>query len=314
MNKYPDHVVQSPEWGEFKTKMGTPSVRIGQLQYTLHSIPFSNKKVGYLPRLQPKDLDLDILFTSGKEHHCTHIKIDVPNAPLSYQIPQTKYQLLKTQPTFATATFMLEIAPSEEELLTKMHPKTRYNIKLAQKKGVRVERAEDINTFLLLQQETAIRQGFHLHPDKYYHTLWKMLTAKNMAYLLIATYQNKPLAAYFLMSYKDTFYYPYGGSSTEHKEVMANNLIMWEAIRLGKKIGCSQLDMWGALPQPVAREDPWYGFHRFKEGYGAELIEYPGAWDLIIDPVGYKLFQTADKIRWQVLKQKKRIRNVSYGS
>lgn len=303
MNKYPPHVVQSPEWGEFKTTMGTEAVRVGNIQYTLHNIPFTKLKVGYCPKPNTEEINLEKLAESGMKHNCTHIKIDVPNTNSDYRLDSFPGHLRHVKPTFAKATFMLDLTKTEEELLANMHQKTRYNVHLAERRGVLVEESDDVSIFTSLQKETAQRQHFFVHPDKYYQTLWELLHPKQMAYLLNAKVNGEVNAAYFLLKYNDTFYYTYGASTTKDASYMASNLLMWEAIKFGKKLGCKQFDMWGALSKPVDTTNAWYGFHRFKEGYGGEHLEYPGAWDLIIKPTEYQLFQVADTVRWKILRR-----------
>ena len=99
-----------------------------------------------------------------------------------------------------------------------------------------------------------------------------------------------------LLNFGDTLYYPYGGSSKSHPEVMANNLVAWEAIKLGKKLGLKNFDMWGALGPNASPKDPWYGFHRFKNGYGGKLVEYIGTYDLVFDWPIYIMFTIIDKL------------------
>jgi len=163
--------------------------------------------------------------------------------------------------------------------------------------------SEALEIFLKLQKETAKRQGFFVHPDKYYKIVWEVLQPKGMAHLLIAKVENTPVVAWVLLKYQDTFYYPYGGSSTVFKKYMASNLMMWEAIKLGKKLGCKTFDLWGATDD---KSDPWYGFTRFKLGYGGQLISSPGAYDLVLKPVWYKVFILADKLRWFLLNLRKK--------
>ena len=86
---------------------------------------------------------------------------------------------------------------------------------------------------------------------------------------------------------------------------MPSNLLMWEAIKFGKKLGLKNFDMWGALGNTPDKNDPWYGFHRFKEGYGPKLIEFIGSFDLVINPFLYEIYKIIDKIRWTLLKIKK---------
>lgn len=125
------------------------------------------------------------------------------------------------------------------------------------------------------------------------------------AHLLTAKYKGKVLTAWILFVFKDTLYYPYGASSSEHREVMSSNLMMWEAIRFGRKLGLKKFDMWGALGPDPERNDPWYGFHNFKEKYGPEHIEFIGSYDLVINPILYEAYKIADKVRWLVLRLKR---------
>jgi len=140
--------------------------------------------------------------------------------------------------------------------------------------------------------------------------LWETLKTQNKnnefsIHLLKAIYNKETLAAWILFVLGNTLYYPYGASSIKYREVMASNLMMWEAIRFGKRLNLKKFDMWGALgPNPNVK-DPWYGFHRFKEGYGPDLVEFIGSYDLVINPFMYRIYKTADKIRWALLKIKK---------
>ena len=127
-----------------------------------------------------------------------------------------------------------------------------------------------------------------------------------IAHLLIARYQNMPLAAWTLFSFHNVLYYPYGTSSRQFREVMAPNLLMWEAIKLGKKLGCLSFDMWGALGPNPNPNDPFYGFNKFKEGYGAQLVEYVGTYDLVLKPKLYLLYTLANSWRWKILRLKRK--------
>ena len=202
------------------------------------------------------------------------------------------------KPLFTKYNFVLDITKSEEELLKNMHSKTRYNIKVAQKHGVKIIEStddKDFETYLKLYFETTKRQEYHGHNKEYHHKIWKTLKDAGMAKLLIAYFKGEPLTAWMLLNFKDTLYYPYGGSSKVHPEVMANNLIAWEAIKLGKKLKLKKFDMWGALGPNANSKDPWYGFHKFKMGYGGNLVEYIGTYDYVLDWPLYIFFTIIDK-------------------
>jgi lipid II:glycine glycyltransferase (peptidoglycan interpeptide bridge formation enzyme) len=128
---------------------------------------------------------------------------------------------------------------------------------------------------------------------------------KNIAHILIAFYNDVPLAAYELFYFNKVFYYPYGGSSNEYKNFMATNLLMWEAIKLGKKLGAEHFDMWGSLSPKYSHDHSWAGFTRFKEGYGTEFVEFVGSYDQIINQTGYSIYNFAYKLREIYLEVKK---------
>jgi lipid II:glycine glycyltransferase (peptidoglycan interpeptide bridge formation enzyme) len=117
------------------------------------------------------------------------------------------------------------------------------------------------------------------------------------AKLFKAIYDGKTLVTWVVFLFNNVIYYPYGASSSLHREVMASNLMMWEMIRLGKREGCTSFDMWGSLGLNPNPKDPWFGFHRFKQGYGAELVECAGSFDLVINKPLYPVYNSAHVLR-----------------
>lgn len=306
------HPLQSIEWGNFREKTGIKVIRQNGLQLTIHPIPHTNYTIGYLPKGPlPTKTMLDDLGKIGKSENCVFIQLE-PNVVFSEKL---KLELEKiglvpaAHPLFTRYTFILDLTKSEDELLKNMHPKTRYNIKIAQKKGVEVIEDDSDKAFeeyLKLTRETTQRQNFYAHSEKYHRLMWETLKAGSKdgltAYLLKAAYQNEILVTWILFVLGDTLYYPYGASSDKHREVMASNLMMWEAIKFGKKLGLQKFDMWGALGPNPNIHDPWYGFHRFKEGYGGKLIEFIGSYDFVINKRVYLVYKLLNKIRWTVLR------------
>lgn len=315
-NKLVTHIIQSWEWGEARISLGLPLLRYGlfknnrlskAFQLTLHKIPFFNQYVGYLPKGPLPDNELfEVLKEIGRAHHCAFIKLEPDVSASTPLFSVSPHFQSSPKPLFTKYNFVLDLTASEEELLQKMHPKTRYNIRLAQKKGVWVEERVDDQAFqiyLKLYFETTQRQGYHGHNQEYHQKVWETLKEAGMACLLIAFYHepstknSEPLSAWMLLNFKDTLYYPYGGSSTLHKEVMANNLVAWEAIKLGKKMGLKKFDLWGAANNPNPdQNDPYFGFYRFKAGFGGKLVGYLGTYDLIFNDPLYWAFTLVDKV------------------
>ncbi|MEK9176015.1 MAG: peptidoglycan bridge formation glycyltransferase FemA/FemB family protein [Patescibacteria group bacterium] len=319
-----NHPLQSFEWGEFRKKTGVDVVRKGIIninsiinpyQITLHKTPNFPYIIGYFPKgeIPSKEL-LDELHEVGKQKGLSFIQLE-PNAVFNHQSSIINLRP-SFHPLFTKYTFILDLTKDDEELLKNMHQKTRYNVRLSEKKGVEVSVDNSDKAFeeyLRLTRETTKRQKFYAHGEKYHRLMWESLRTdqtfdpnKLQAHLLKGVYNRKTLVTFILFTFKDTLYYPYGASSDENREVMASSLAMWEAIKFGKSLGLKKFDMWGAANTPDPKpNDPYYGFHRFKEGYGATLTEFIGSYDLVINPLNYRLLTVADKVRWAYLKTKK---------
>ncbi len=302
--------MQSWEWGEARTAMGIKVIKMeseGNIyQMTIHPIPHTPYSIGYIPRSDMPTGNALMKFNEfGKKNNIIFIKIE-PYIPYEEgsRLTTNDYQLLKSpHPLFPEWTQTLALAPSEEELLKNMKPKTRYNIRLAEKKGVAVKEMstdEGYEIFENLYFETCRRQGYRGHTHSYHRLLWNHLK-DSQSHVLIAFLDNTPLAAYELLLFKKRMYYLYGGSSLLHKNVMAPNLLMWEAIKLGKKYGAEVFDMWGSLPPGYPESHPWAGFTRFKEGYGTQFHHLMPSYDLVIHPLLYKIYSFIYKIREKML-------------
>lgn len=323
-NSIVTHPLQSYEWGEFRKATGLQVIRKGffegntlltAFQLTIHPIPHTKWSIGYLPKgTMPTKGLIDELRKIGKTHNCISIQLE-PNIIDGVQLHEN-FKLLglipAAHPLFTKHTLQLDLTKSEEELLTAMHQKARYNIKVAQKHEVKVEEknnSEGFEIFWELTQETTSRQQFFAHTKSYHQNQWQILphTIKPnslSSHLLIATYENKPLTSWIVFVFHDTLYYPYGASSHEYRETMHSTLMMWEAIRFGKKHHLKIFDLWGAAAPDTPSSDPWFGFTQFKERFGPERVAFVGSYDLVINPVLYQGYKLADKLRWLLLKLK----------
>ncbi len=313
-NQLVTHPLQSWEWGEARKKMGIEVLRISDgknvYQLTFHKIPSTNFKIGYLPRsVFPTKEVLNFLTEYGKKHNVVFIKIEPYQQSNNTTIQQSNNLIKSTHPLFPKWTIMLDLTKTEDELLNQMKPKTRYNIKLAQKKGVVVREMSDdkgYEIFSRLYFDTCRRQKYFGHTEKYHRIIWDSLK-NGVAHVLIAFYNDTPLAAYELFYFNKTFYYPYGGTSLEYRNLMGANLLMWEAIKLGKKLGADKFDMWGSLPPGYNENHSWAGFTRFKEGYGGQFTQMAGSYDLVINPLAYRVYNFAYQLRTLFLNARKSI-------
>jgi lipid II:glycine glycyltransferase (peptidoglycan interpeptide bridge formation enzyme) len=314
------HPLQSWEWGEFREKTEVGLSRLvneekeiitSVFQITWHRIPFTKFCIGYCPKsVIPNKDEVEAIKIEAKKRGAIFVKFE-PNEKINsgtdkkIMLLSKDFSWVRGKPLFTKYTFQLDIGKSEEELLKNMHQKTRYNLRLAEKKGVEIleDKSEGgFEEYWRLMEETTKRQGFFAHSKGYHKNMWQTMTESGMGHLFKAVYEGKTLTTWMVFILNDTIYYPYGASSNEHREVMASNLMMWEIIRYGKKQGCRMFDMWGSLGPEPDTKDPWYGFHKFKQGYGAELVEFLGTYDLVISPALYRVYGLTDKVRWAGLK------------
>jgi lipid II:glycine glycyltransferase (peptidoglycan interpeptide bridge formation enzyme) len=177
-------------------------------------------------------------------------------------------------------TVILKLGRSEEELLAAMKQKTRYNIRLAQKKGVQVRIAEPKDFPLLYQMylETSVRDGFIIREQEYYLDVWNLFHQHDMARAFIAEVEGEAVAGLFLFYVGTQAWYFYGMSTDKYKEKMPNYLLQWEAMRFAKARGCTVYDLWGA-PDDFNESDRLWNVFRFKQGLGREAQRSIGAWD-----------------------------------
>lgn len=190
-------------------------------------------------------------------------------------------------------TLILDLEKSEGDILDGMKQKTRYNIRLAEKRGVRIvkaeNQAEDFEKFWDLMRETAKRDGFHLHSKEIYKNILNSRSADFKNYLYLAFLGNDLLAGAIINFFNGKAVYLHGASSSKHRDVMAPYLLHWEIIKDAKSRGFKQYDFWGI-------SEKWPGVTRFKTGFGGKEIQYLGAFDLIVDNKWYLIYSLMRKI------------------
>jgi peptidoglycan pentaglycine glycine transferase (the first glycine) len=196
-------------------------------------------------------------------------------------------------------TVLIDLVLPEDELLVRMKQKTRYNIRLAQKKGVTVRAGTlaDLPLLYHMYAETSMRDGFLIRDEGYYQTVWRtFMGVSPSAHLLqpfteplIAEVDGKPVAAVSMFYFSGQAIYLFGMSRETHRERMPNYLLQWEAIRRAKALGCRIYNLWGA-PDVFNESDGLWGVFRFKEGLGGTVSRTIGAWDFTPNPLLYKIY------------------------
>ncbi|HEX6385782.1 MAG TPA: peptidoglycan bridge formation glycyltransferase FemA/FemB family protein [Anaerolineae bacterium] len=198
-------------------------------------------------------------------------------------------------------TVVVDLRPLEEEILAAMKQKTRYNIRLAARKGVTVRQgtAEDIPAFNHLMQMTGQRDNFSVHAPVYYRAAYELFAPAGQAALHIAEYEGRPLAAIMVFALGQTAAYLYGASSNEERQRMPTYAVQWAGMQWARERGCTLYDLWGIPDVPEAeleenfsqRQDGLWGVYRFKRGFGGQICRTVGAADRVYNKLLYKLYR-----------------------
>ncbi len=310
------HILQSWEWGEIKSRNGWRAQRLAweggraAAQVLTRSAGRGLLKVIYVPKgplldwndAALRDAVLDDLQQLARRERALLLKIDADVAAPSASsargageeddLVARGWVFSPNQIQFRN-TVVLDLRRSEDELLAGMKQKTRYNIRLAAKKGVRVRlgTSADFDLLYRMYAETSVRDGFVIRPPAYYKDVWGTLMRAGFAQPFIATAADEPISALVLFTFAQTAWYFYGMSRDAHREKMPNHLLQWEAMRWAKAHGCTTYDFWGA-PDELIESDPLWGVWKFKEGFGGEFVRRRGAWDYAPSARLYKLYTT----------------------
>jgi len=188
-------------------------------------------------------------------------------------------------------TLVLDLRKGEAELLLAMHQKTRYNIRLAKKKGVKITLGGlvDFPEFWRLMRATSERDGFRIHSQKHYQNL--LVAPQNFIQLFFAEYEGQKIATALVCRFDAQATYLHGASDNKYRNVMAPYLLQWEIIKRAQADDALIYDFYGI------DEKKWPGVTRFKLGFSGEERIYPGVFDIILRPVIYKLYQIFKKIK-----------------
>ncbi len=307
------HLLQTIEWGDLKSHFGWKAVRIinGQsgAQILFRQLP-GGFSIAYIPK-GPLGYDLELFEEIDQ--------VCRSNKSIFLKVEPNEWEPWKSEGIFHSPgwqaarpiqprrTVMVNLDGAEEEILSRMKQKTRYNIRLAEKKDVVVKTTSNVEEFHSLALQTAERDAFGVHSLNYYQRVYDLFHPAGECELFTAYYNEQPLASIFAIRHGKFAYYMYGASSDVERNRMPTYLIQWEAMKWAKSKGCLWYDLWGipdmddeALEQSFLKRhshDGLWGVYRFKRGFGGDTWRSTGAWDRVYNQPLYWFYQQYLKLR-----------------
>lgn len=327
------HLLQMGEWGELKKDFGWKPVRIVSTSST-HRI-LNNEvgcqilfrrlplglTLGYMPKavfsnqLALSEVEGSVISDQFwkevdsvcKKNHAIFLKIEpdvwedsttqhaTRNTQLHPERGRRNAFILSPHNIQPPRTIVIDIKDKEEIILSRMKPKCRYNIRLAEKKGVTVRSWDDISAFHEMLTVTGGRDNFGVHSKEYYQRAYELFHPNGTCELLVAEYEGKPLASLMVFANEKRAWYVYGASNDHERNRMPTYLLQWEAIHWAKARGCEEYDLWGVPDENEetleanfeTRHDGLWGVYRFKRGFGGQLKRAAQALDRVYNPLLY---------------------------
>lgn len=291
--------LQSWEWGNAKMQLGYMVDRLetNEAKCLVEHMPLPlGKAYGRISRgpvgvSHEAERDMVALLKQKREHEL-FLRVDASRPVVGK--PTAEWQPAHTLITNLQAT--------DDELLAQMHSKTRYNIRLAERKGVEVmldAGPDGFDAFIELTEATYRRHKIGAHSRKHYEAIMDHLDGEGdapMAFVAIAKHGDDVLAANMMIDWNGTRTYLHGASSDTKKNLMAPYLLHWKLMQHAKLKGLTSYDWWGTAP-PGVKNHPWSGVTRFKKGFGGEGVSMPTTVDVVIDPLWYGFYKLAKRFR-----------------
>jgi len=298
---------QSWEWGEFQEFLGFSILRLGlfvegELKFATTLIKkkiLAGKSYYYCPRVRIKHLSfenlelfLDYVDKISGEEKVIFLRFE-PRSDSRFTTHDSRFKLKKTLDVQPCQTMILDLSKTEDELLRAMHAKTRYNIRLAKRKGVEILEApiERFDEFWNLMKDTGGRDGFRLHDKNHYKKMLEINSIDFKVKLFFAEYKGEVITANIVSYFGNMVTYVHGASSSKNRNIMAPYLLQWHVIVGAKNKGYLAYDFHGIGKGSLS------GVTRFKKGFAGKEINYPGVYDIIFDKYFYSVYEILRKIR-----------------
>lgn len=306
---YPNaHILQTAAWGALKSDFGWQAAYIvtgdcgAQILFRRLPLGFS---LAYIPK-GPVGADWGKLWPEVdalcKKHRAVFLKVEpdlwegeADSLPGGAPPPGFALSPHQIQPP---RSLVLHLSATDDQILAQMKQKTRYNIRLARRKGVVIRETSDVAAFHEIMEITGERDTFGVHNQTYYQRAFDLFEPGGHCTLLMAEFEEQSLAGLMVFAQGDRAWYFYGASSNLQRQLMPTYLLQWEAIQWAKAQGCTSYDLWGVPDEDqeileanfLERRDGLWGVYRFKRGFGGELRRAAQAWDRVYNPLLYRLY------------------------
>jgi len=308
---------QSWHWGEILSSEGyqverlliwEDEVVLAQAQIIYHILPLGIK-YAFCPQgpifssqsnASLKVQTMIALSQYLRRQNCVFFRLEPSGSALEAIKSEPFFKTKKTSDINPRATVILDLTVESQNILNNFKSKTRYNIKLAEKKGVKMTEKKDLKVFMRLSQATAKRDGFRLHPASHYEQVLLSPLSRQFS----AVYEDKEIATIILAGFGQGLTYLYGASDYNYRHLMAPYFLQWQALIWGKKTGYHYYDFFGIAPGRVIDGQYDYdsahryaGVTRFKTGFGGQIQIKPGTFDMIFNSFKYIFYKLSRKIR-----------------
>jgi len=296
--------LQSFEWGEFQTAISNEVIRVGleengvvlaQVQIIKQNLPLFRNGFFYIPfgpcfkKGISKDKKFEIvrLFVKEMSGMAKARKAFFLRVEPFFDFPDNFKFLLFSKRVQPQMTVVLDIQREPEEIFKSFSHGLKYNIKFAEKQGVKIEKLNEYDkSFYFLLKKTSEEDNFAIYPEQYFKTLSRIKTKNFLPVIYNARYQNKVVASYFLLFFNKTVYSLYGGADSNFKKLKPQSLLHWHAIKDAGKMNFEKYDFWGI------DQKKWPGITYFKKSFGGEIVSYPKGGDISFDNLWYKIYKS----------------------
>jgi lipid II:glycine glycyltransferase (peptidoglycan interpeptide bridge formation enzyme) len=304
--------MQSWEWGSFRKKNNIQPLRI-EIQKNAFQVEKRPLALGkyyfYIAGQDPKNLRslVRCLKEKAMQENAIFLKIEsLKEKEESKQKTFLKNNFKKTKRIQPKKTLILDISKDKDVLFEGFHKKHRYNIRLAQRKGIKIKiiyKQQEFENFYSLIKKTDQRKSIKDFPKKYHKELFDLSKENDknqLKVIFLGAYLKKQIiAGLTLLIWHHQATYLIGASDYNYRKYMAPHLLQWQAIQLAQQYNCKQYDFWGIIEkkdfdnEADFKKHPWAGITRFKEGFSGTIVSYEDAYIYVFSPFWHKIYQLA---------------------